>query len=128
MRKIGLVLVIALLIGLFSATRTGVLPAPPKGVWEVSDSKKYARLQVLAMASTQWKCLDKLWTKESNWRSNAYNKIKVMGRNAGGIPQVLGLNPDTHPRYQIDRGLYYIVNRYGTPCNAWKFHKRNGWY
>lgn len=119
---------LAILIGLLCATRIGEQPVPPKGVWEVSDSKRYAKQQVTAMAVTQWKCLNILWVKESNWRSNAYNKRKVMGRNAGGIPQILGLNPDTHPRYQIDRGLAYIVSRYLTPCKAWEFHKRNGWY
>jgi hypothetical protein len=59
---------------------------------------------------------------------NAYNKVKVMGKNAGGIPQILGLDPRTPAPLQIDRGMKYIIHRYGTPCMAWKFHQRKGWY
>ena len=96
--------------------------------WVVEDSKAYAKDVVLAWADNQYECLDKLWTQESNWRSEAYNKIKVMGKNAGGIPQILGLDPDTPAPLQIDRGFAYIMHRYGTPCMAWKFHERKGWY
>ena len=96
--------------------------------WVVEDSKAYAQDVVLAWANNQYECLDKLWTQESNWRSEAYNKIKVMGKNAGGIPQILGLDPDLPAPLQIDRGFAYIMHRYGTPCMAWKFHERKGWY
>lgn len=96
--------------------------------WEVADSKAYAQDVVLSWANNQYECLDKLWTQESNWRSEAYNKVKVMGKNAGGIPQILGLDPKTPAPLQIDRGFAYILHRYGTPCMAWKFHQRKGWY
>ena len=96
--------------------------------WAIEDSKAYARDVVLAWADNQYECLDKLWTQESNWRSEAYNKVKVMGKNAGGIPQILGLDPDTPAPLQIDRGFAYIMHRYGTPCMAWKHHLKKGWY
>ena len=96
--------------------------------WVVEDSKAYAQDVILAWANNQYECLDKLWTQESNWRSEAYNKIKVMGKNAGGIPQILGLDPDLPAPLQIDRGFAYIMHRYGTPCMAWKFHEKKGWY
>jgi hypothetical protein len=96
--------------------------------WAIEDSKAYAKDVVLAWADNQYECLDKLWTQESNWRSEAYNKVKVMGKNAGGIPQILGLDPKTPAPLQIDRGFAYIMHRYGTPCMAWKFHERKGWY
>jgi hypothetical protein len=73
-------------------------------------------------------CLSKLWGKESAWNPEAYNKIKVMGRNAGGIPQLLGLDPSTPPTQQIDRGLEYIYHRYETPCLAWAHFKKKGWH
>ena len=97
-------------------------------VWTIEDSKAYARDVVHEWGMNQFYCLEKMWTKESNWRSNAYNKVKVMNRNAGGIPQLLGLSPQTPPTEQIDRGFSYIMYRYGTPCTAWKFHQKNGWY
>jgi hypothetical protein len=118
-----------LFIAIFSIagiTRVETLPAQKE--WTTNDSKLYARESLLAWHHNQWLCLEKLWTKESNWRHEAYNKQKVMGKNAGGIPQILGLSPDTNPTEQIDRGLDYISYRYGTPCNAWKFWQKNKWY
>lgn len=96
--------------------------------WVVKDSKAYAKDVVSAWADNQYECLDKLWTKESNWRPNAFNKQKVMGKNAGGIPQILGMSTKVPAPLQIDRGMKYIIHRYGTPCMAWKFHQRKGWY
>jgi hypothetical protein len=96
--------------------------------WVVEDSKAYAQDVILAWANNQYECLDKLWTQESDWRSEAFNKIKVMGKNAGGIPQILGLDPKLPAPLQIDRGFAYIMHRYGTPCMAWKFHEQKGWY
>lgn len=76
----------------------------------------------------QWTCLNKLWTHESNWRPKAFNKVKVDGKNAGGIPQILGLDPGTPMPIQVKRGLDYIENRYDHPCRAWRFWQENGWY
>ncbi len=99
-----------------------------KDNWTVLDSKAYAKDKLYEWKHKQWSCLNKLWTKESNWRPNAYNKVKVMGKNAGGIPQLLGLDPNTPAPKQIDRGLSYIYHRYHTPCEAWKFFTKNGYY
>ncbi len=96
--------------------------------WTIEDSKSYAKDQLNAWNAKQYRCLVKLWHKESNWRPNAYNKVKVMGRNAGGIPQLLGLSPLAPATEQIDRGLDYIYYRYTTPCHALQFHNKNGWY
>ena len=122
-----------LFIGIFSifgVTRVETLPAPKE--WTVDDSKMYARDSLLAWQHNQWLCLDKLWTKESNWRHEAYNKQPVYQKgeklHAGGIPQLLGLSPNTNPTEQIDQGLDYIIYRYKTPCGAWKFWLKNGWY
>ena len=96
--------------------------------WSVEDSKAYAKDTVQAWADNHFLCLEKLWHKESNWRPEAYNEIKVMGKNAGGIPQILGMSTQIPAPRQIDRGFAYIMHRYGTPCTAWKFHQRKGWY
>ena len=101
---------------------------PKKDTWTVEDSKGYAFNRLSDWRDKQMSCLGKLWGKESAWNPNAYNKVKVIGRNAGGIPQILGLDPKTPAPLQIDRGFAYIMHRYGTPCMAWKFHEKNGWY
>lgn len=97
-------------------------------MWSVEDSKAYTKGSLGEWQYQQWICLNNLWTKESNWRTDAYNKVKVMGKNAGGIPQLLGLNPELPATIQIDRGLDYIFNRYGTPCKAWEYWNKNGHY
>lgn len=93
--------------------------------------KQYA--QLLVGNSKEFACLEQLWTKESNWRPKAQNKIKINGKQAGGIPQIMGLSPQLPANLQIDKGLDYIKHRYQTPCNAWKFwlqqhEKGGGWY
>ena len=100
----------------------------PVREWKVADSKAYAMDTIQAWADNQYLCLEKLWHKESNWRPHAYNEIKVMGKNAGGIPQILGMSTQTPAPMQIDRGFAYIMHRYSTPYTAWKFHQRKGWY
>lgn len=80
----------------------------------------------------QWVCLKALWTAESNWRPNARNKkpvkTKLGYKHAGGIPQILGLDPKIPVQDQISRGLVYIDHRYQSPCRAWNFHRLHGWY
>jgi hypothetical protein len=82
--------------------------------------------------SFQFACLDKLWTKESNWRYKARNKSS----GAHGIPQALpatkmesiGTDWRTNPVTQISWGLRYIEVRYETPCKAYKKFQRSNWY
>jgi hypothetical protein len=96
--------------------------------WSKEDSKAYARDKLSEWQEEQWSCLSNLWGKESAWNPKAYNNIRVMGKNAGGIPQLLGLDPDTPAPRQIERGLAYIYYRYDTPCNAWAFFKKHNYH
>jgi hypothetical protein len=125
-----LTLSLLIIVGIRFATPVSdtTKPIQPVVEWTVEDSKAYAQDKLFEWKHKQWMCLNKLWTKESNWRPNAYNKIKVMGKNAGGIPQLLGLDPKTPAPRQIDRGLSYIYNRYHTPCKAWEFFTEKGYY
>ena len=128
-RDIMLVLATSILIVLSIRLATPTdSPVRGEAEWSVEDSKAYAQDKLIEWQHKEWSCLNKLWTKESNWRPNAYNKIKVMGKNAGGIPQILGLDPKTPPPLQIERGLKYIYHRYGTPCEAWKFFVKEGYH
>jgi peptidoglycan DL-endopeptidase CwlO len=102
---------------------------------QVLDPKPYAQAMVMKMwgSENQYICLVKLWTKESNWNPKSRNSIKVNGKHAGGIPQILGLSIKLHYTKQIDFGLKYIIHRYSTPCEAWDFWLAKdeigtGWY
>lgn len=126
------VTVAAIFTAIFTVVVVEPLTSPHKyqtqDTWTVEDSKGYAYDRLSAWRDKQMSCLSKLWGKESAWQPDAYNKIKVMGKNAGGIPQLLGLDPATPPTKQIDRGLEYIYHRYQTPCRAWAHFKRKGWH
>ena len=91
-------------------------------------AKIYAKTQLKEFGwdnATQWECLLQLWTRESNWRPDAYNKIPVWQDgeklHAGGIPQILGLDPTYTLEKQIARGFIYIASRYSNPCTASRF-------
>jgi hypothetical protein len=131
------ILLIILIAGVGGYATVGILEItkPEKTVekevkheWTKADSIAYANDQVLKDAHKQFICLKKLWGKESNWNHKAYNPVKVMGKNAGGIPQLLGLSPLTPPTRQIERGLSYITHRFVVPCRAWSFWQKHGWY
>jgi hypothetical protein len=91
----------------------------------ITENKEAYKLYAYAKLfnSKEFICLNALWTKESQWSSTARNKKS----SAAGIPQLLKLT-EKDPYKQIDLGLKYIGNRYGTPCNAWAFFKLKGYY
>ena len=80
----------------------------------------------------EYKCLNSLWTQESNWNYKSRNKKS----GAHGIPQALPASKmnvvstdwRTNPVTQIRWGLRHISIRYETPCKAWAKHKRSNWY
>ena len=123
-----LLVVVALLVTDNSKTATDTTDKDVRSEWNVVDSKAYARDKLSEWQDNQWSCLNRLWSKESAWNPKAFNSVRVMGKHAGGIPQLLGLDPDTPAPRQIERGLDYIYYRYGTPCEAWSHWKRNGNY
>jgi murein DD-endopeptidase MepM/ murein hydrolase activator NlpD len=98
------------------------------------DPRGVASLMVAdrGWGSEQFGCLDRLWTKESNWSWSADNPSS----SAYGIPQALpgskmssaGADWATNPVTQITWGLGYIESRYGSPCSAWSHSQSNNWY
>ncbi len=82
--------------------------------------------------SSQFSCLDQLWVGESNWEHTATNPTS----GAYGIPQALpaskmstaGSDWRTNPTTQIEWGLGYIQDSYGSPCSANEFKLANNWY
>ena len=112
-----------------------VVPSVPGGaVNDPAGAKSYAagRLAAFGWGQDQFQCLASLWTKESNWLTTATNPYS----GAYGIAQSLpaskyasaGSDWLTSYRTQVNWGLSYIADRYGSPCGAWNHSVANNWY
>ena len=99
----------------------------------VGSPRDIARVLVARQgwSTGQFGCLDRLWTRESNWRVSAQNSS-----GAYGIPQALpaskmasaGADWRTNPITQIRWGIGYIADAYGTPCTALEHSYRYNYY
>lgn len=99
-----------------------------------ADPRSIARslMEEHGLSVSEFGCLDALWMSESDWDPTADNPTS----SAYGIPQALtggthdNLPADytTNPVSQIEWGLWYIKNSYGSACAAWEFKQANNWY
>jgi hypothetical protein len=99
-----------------------------------ADPKTLARalMPQFGMSSSEFGCLDNIWSQESGWNVHAANPSS----SAYGIPQALpgskmssaGPNWEDNAETQIRWGLGYIRGRYGSACGAWSFKSGHGWY
>ena len=97
------------------------LQMQPAQANDVDMYKLYAHSRIIN--NQQYICLSHIIHKESRWNVNAKN-----GSHYG-----LGQMRSKHYRNldgfrQIDATVKYIKVRYGSMCNAWRFHQRNGHY
>jgi hypothetical protein len=103
-------------------------PAPSPGTVKAIA---YNLLSSYGFSTSQFSCLDDLWTQESGWNVFAEN-----ASGAYGIPQALpgskmasaGPDWESNPTTQIKWGLGYIKTEYGDPCGAWNHEEEFGWY
>lgn len=107
----------------------GVAGSSPKGQLQQYAAQKLQ--EEYGMDASEASALITLWNKESGWDPNADNPTST----AYGIAQFLngtwagtGYQKTSDPYQQIDAGLKYITQRYGSPSNALKFHLENNWY
>jgi hypothetical protein len=95
--------------------------------------KEYAYLKIESI--TQYKCLSKLYGKESAWNPKAVGNLNGTKR-VYGIPQ--GKSEylrNANPYEQIDWGLSYIAHKFGldhdgyiNACKAFKHWQLKGWH
>ena len=105
-------------------TRT-VAPTDPRDI-------ALGMLSNYGWSGNEFGCLDSLYIHESGWDHTATNPSS----GAYGIPQSLpadkmasaGADWRTNPQTQLQWGLSYIRDRYGSPCGAWGFWQANNWY
>ncbi len=80
----------------------------------------------------QFAAFDKIVSHESGWNPSATNSSS----GAYGLVQALpaskmasaGADWKTNPETQIEWGLKYMNDRYGSPVGAWNHWQANGWY
>ena len=97
------------------------IQAIPAQASSIDHWKLYAHSRIIN--EEQYKCFSRIIYKESRWNPMAKN-----GSHYG-----LGQMRSTHyreldPYRQIDATIKYIKGRYGSMCNAWRFHVKKGHY
>ncbi len=114
-----------------SSPPAAVAPAPVPVPAGSAQQIAMSMLGAYGWSSSQFSCLNELWTRESGWSVTAENPS-----GAYGIPQALpgskmasaGADWATSATTQIRWGLGYIRGLYGSPCGAWSHEEATGWY
>ena len=97
------------------------IPAAESANYSIDHLKLYAHSRLLDYKEFQ--CFNKIITKESRWSYSARNGSHY------GLGQMRSKHyRDLDPFRQLDATIRYITNRYQTPCNAWSFHMKHGYY
>jgi len=94
---------------------------PVQAATQADQYKLYAHSRILDWK--QYQCFVKIITKESRWNPHARNGSHF---GLGQMRSQWYRNLD--PYRQIDQTIKYITDRYQSPCMAWAFHERKGWY
>ena len=115
LRRIRLLPQLCLVIGLLSVQMQHATAS------EIDHYKLYAHSRIIN--DVQYQCLSKIIYKESRWNVNAKNGSHY------GLGQMRSKHYRNLDGYrQIDATIKYIINRYGSMCKAWEFHKVKGYY
>ncbi len=106
--------------------------APAQAAAPASPADARAVAQKMIGDSSQYQCFAHIVDHESDWNVSATNASS----GAYGLVQALpgtkmasaGADWKTNPATQIEWGLDYMNDRYGSPCDAWDFWQANSWY
>jgi len=117
LRRLAVVGILCLFIGSLSLQ---MQPAQASTT-TIDHYKLYAHSRIIN--EEQYKCLSKIIYKESRWNPKAKNGSHF------GLGQMRSQHyRNLDPYRQIDATIKYINHRYGSMCNAWRFHQRVGHY
>ena len=115
LRRIRLLPQLCLCIGLISVQMQTATAA------SIDQYKLYAHSRIVN--DKQYQCFAKIIYKESRWDVSARNGSHF------GLGQMRSQHYRNLDGYrQIDATIKYINHRYGSMCNAWRFHQANGHY
>ncbi|MFE7272220.1 transglycosylase SLT domain-containing protein [Streptomyces sp. NPDC057623] len=119
-------------VALAAATAGTLFAAAPAQAATTEGGSAQQIAQKMISDSAQYQCFSKIVDHESDWNVNATNSSS----GAYGLVQALpgnkmasaGSDWKTNPATQIEWGVDYMKDRYGSPCGAWNFWQSNGWY
>ncbi|WP_328440926.1 transglycosylase SLT domain-containing protein [Streptomyces sp. NBC_00444] len=124
----------ALTTAAVAAAATGLVltAAPAHAAPASSASQAKAIAKQMIPSTAQYNAFSKIVEHESGWDVDAMNASS----GAYGLVQALpgskmasaGSDWKTNAKTQIEWGLDYMNDRYGSPVGAWNFWQANGWY
>lgn len=98
-----------------------VLQMQPAQASDADQYKLYAHSRLINWKQTH--CFIAIINKESRWNPYAVNGSHY------GLGQMRSQHYRTlDPYRQMDSTINYIKHRYGSMCNAWRFHQKKGYY
>lgn len=98
-----------------------VLQMQPAQANEADQYKLYAHSRLINWKQTH--CFIAIINKESRWNPSARNGSHY------GLGQMRSQHYRNLDAYrQMDSSINYIKKRYGSMCNAWRFHQKKGYY
>ncbi|MBC2906987.1 transglycosylase SLT domain-containing protein [Streptomyces cupreus] len=114
------------------AAAGSIFAAAPAQAAVSEASSAQATAKKMIGDSAQYQCFSNIVDHESGWDVNATNPSS----GAYGLVQALpaskmasaGSDWKTNAATQIEWGVDYMKDRYGSPCGAWNFWQANGWY
>ena len=110
-----------LLGALFALAATVTIQMQPAHASNEDQYKLYAHSRLINYKQTH--CFIAIINKESRWDYKARNGSHY------GLGQMRSQHYRTlDPYRQIDSTINYIKHRYGSMCNAWRFHQKKGYY
>ncbi|MGW5614266.1 aggregation-promoting factor C-terminal-like domain-containing protein [Streptomyces sp. NPDC003877] len=122
----------ALAAALAAATCGTLIAAGPAQAAPAQASSAQAVAKKMIGDDAEYQCFSKIVERESHWDVNAQNASS----GAYGLVQALpgakmasaGADWKTNAATQIEWGLDYMKDRYGSACGAWDFWQTNHWY
>ena len=97
------------------------IPEATAKSYSIDHLKLYSHSRIIDYQEFQ--CFNRIITKESRWNYLAKNGSHY------GLGQMRSKHyRDLDAYRQIDATIRYVTIRYKTPCKAWAFHEKKGYY
>lgn len=107
--------------GVLCLSAVSTVEANAKTINTTDAYKLYAHSRLVNYK--QFQCFNQIITKESHWDINAHNGSHY------GLGQMRSKHYKNLDGFrQIDASIAYITKRYGSMCNAWRFHQKRNYY